>query len=113
PVDLQRPAESAGAVSALVDAVTRLQRAYQDRPGNAIAVGDDVEAVVHAVDQVDVGAAGRPEHDRRAGSAPARGVRGEIVRADVRFDLHDAAVEAAAGSVVDEPAAEQIGRHFK
>ena len=51
---------------------------------------DEVHAVVHAVDQVDVQVTGRAEHDRRARRGAAAGVRGEVARAEIGLDLDDA-----------------------
>ena len=60
---------------------------------------DDVQAVVHAVDEVDVGAAGRPEHDARAGGPPRARVAGAILRTAVGLRLDDA-TDAQSGAIV-------------
>ena len=45
-------------------------------PGLPVGLADEVHAVVHAVDQVDVQVPGRAEHDRRPRRRPPAGVRG-------------------------------------
>ncbi len=63
---------------------------------------------MNAVVEINVGAAGRAEDDAGArGDATAR-VGGQIVRAEVSFDLDDAALEGA----MDEQFAEQPAGHF-
>ena len=47
-------------------------------PASPSAAADDVEAMVHAVDEVDIGAAGWPEHDCRAGRAAGSGMTGAV-----------------------------------
>ena len=71
--------------------------------------GDDVQAVVHPVDKVHVGDAGRPVHHRVAGGPPEAGVRRPVLLADVRLELDDpalAAVDRAFASVAG-PLADQ------
>ena len=48
---------------------------------------DQVDAEVHAVGEVDVGVAGRPEHHGVARRRTAEGMRCRVVRAVVRLDL--------------------------
>src|SRR4029453_7583280 len=98
-VDRERPAEAAGAVRA-GDAV---EPADQHGAGLTVALGDDVDAVVHAVGEVDVGVAGVAEHDGVARRAPAlAAVRGGVVR--VGLDLDDAAAQDLAVALAAEPA---------
>lgn len=70
---------------------------------------DDVEHVVHAVDEIDIGVAGGAEHDFRAIGAAFGGVAGEVVRTDVGFSFHDAGAKLVAVDAVDEDFAEKIG----
>jgi hypothetical protein len=70
-------------------------------------MGGCVEAVVHAVDEVDVGAAGWAEEGGVVGSEAAEGVRGGVGEAEVGLDLDDAAGEALAVEIADEEFAEE------
>ena len=58
---------------------------------------DRVDAVVHAVGEVDVRDARRAEHDRRAPVRRAVGVGAGIARPPVRLDLDDPAAPEAFG----------------
>ena len=72
PIDLQRPAEQARPLRAALDISDRLERADQDRRGMSLGLGDHVHAMMDAIDQVDVGEAGRTEHDLGARGPAAR-----------------------------------------
>ena len=72
-------------------AAGRRRRRRTDRRSTAWpspSAGDDVDAVVHPVDEVHVELAGGPEHHRVARRAAAEGVARRIVAA-VRLDLGD------------------------
>jgi len=58
---------------------------------------------VDAVVEIDVRAAGRAEDDAGAGGDAAAGMGGEIVGAEIGFDLHDSRLKVA----VDEELAEE------
>src|SRR5690348_7997492 len=62
-VNGERAADQAGAVGALGDTRQRLQAANQNCRRIAHWPGDEVEAVMHPVDEVNIGIAGRAEHD--------------------------------------------------
>ena len=79
-------------------------------PGHAVRLGDRVEAVVGAVDEVDVGKTGRAVHDGAAVGA-AVGVRGGIVGPAVRLGLADQAAQPHAVDDANQPHAEQLPRH--
>src|SRR5262249_11224338 len=83
-----------------LDVFHRLDGAHQDGAGIAILFGRGVEAVVHAVDQINVGDASFAVHERGATPRTAASVRGGVMRADVRLGLDDAA-GAADALVVD------------
>src|SRR5271163_875032 len=70
-------------------------------------MGGCVEAVVLAVDEVDVGSAGWAEAGEVVGGEAAVGVGGGVGEAEVGFDLDDAAGEALAVEVADEELAEE------
>ena len=56
-----------------------LQSAEQDASGHAVGKAGDIQAVVIAVDEVDLGAAGRAEENSVARRLPCRGVCSRIV----------------------------------
>ena len=61
----------------------------QDRLRIAILAGDDVEAVMHPVDEVDVGGSSDPEHRGVARGQSPVGVRGRVARAQIGLCLGD------------------------
>jgi len=112
-VDLQRAADQARPRAA-ADAGPRLQRADEDGVGHALIPGDEVEAVVEAVDEVHVGVARRPVHHPRAGGQPAaRRVGGQVLRTEVSLDLDQAAPQPAPVHLADQQLAEQIAGNLE
>ena len=88
------PAAGAGGLPGgthLAQTLDGLDGADEQRGRSRRGLGDDVQAVVHAVDKVHVGDARRPEHDPVARGRAHAGVRCTIVPADVSLDLHDPA----------------------
>lgn len=87
-----------------------IQSADENRTGAPLLLGDDVEAMVHAVGEVHVREARGTEHDPVARSALAvRRVRGGIIRIDLHLDnapAQDRTVDAVA-----DAAAQQTARH--
>jgi len=73
-----------------------LEGADEHAAGLAGWLAGEVQAVVHAVDEIDVGEAGRTEEDGVAGGFADEGVGGWVVEAEVGFDFRDAAGEALA-----------------
>ena len=65
------------------------RHAAAPRRRRPVRTDDDVAAVVHAVGEVDVEVAGRPEHHRVAAGAAAVGVGAGVARSVVRLDLGD------------------------
>ena len=100
--------EVAGAASLAhgLEASEGLKRPDEDAAGGAVGLGDDVEALVHPVDEIDVGMAGGAEDDAGARGESAGGVGSEIADTEVGFDFDD----AAGGFVVDENLAQQVAR---
>ena len=107
----QRPVDACGAHE--LDALDRLDGANQQRGGAAVGLRDHVQAVVHPVDKVHVGQAGRPEHDRVARGPSESRVGREVVRADVRLDLDDPPDPPAPVVVADQARAEQGPRRHR
>ena len=72
----QKAAELAGAVEFLIGDIPDANPADQDGSGEAFRFGDEVQAVIHAVNEIHIRNAGRPVHDFVArGHAPG-GVTG-------------------------------------
>ena len=71
-------------------AVEWLERTNEDAAGPAGGIGDGVQAVVHAVVQVDVRVSALAVEEVMA-TRTERGVRGFVLGPEIRLDLHDAA----------------------
>src|SRR5437667_7133827 len=69
-VDAHRAAEQTGALGPALDISHRLDRAQQDSSGVAFAFRDDVHAVVHPINEVDVSMPRRTKHDFGSLSQP-------------------------------------------
>src|SRR5262249_58172658 len=85
-----------------------LERGQEHRLRNPRGTRDQVDAVVHAVDEIDVRVPGWAVHDlvpRRAVAAVAVGRA--VARSAVRFHLDDAARGATLGRVVNQHLPEQ------
>ena len=89
----------------LVDAVERLERADQDRRPDALLLRNGVQERMHAVGEVDVGVAGRPEQRPRARREPGEGVAGRLLHV-VALGLDD----PPGGPAVADHAADQLAR---
>ena len=77
-----------------------------------MGLGDGVDAVVEAVDEVDVGVAWGSEHDFGAWGAAFGGVGREVVGAEVGFGFDDAAGAEEAVDLVGEGCAEEVAGDF-
>lgn len=93
-------AEVAGEAAGATDAN---DAADKDAAGRTVGLGGDVEAIVHAVDQIDIGVAGRAVDDFGAGSDAAGGVGGFVGKPEIGFDFDDRGGQVA----VDEHFAQQ------
>ncbi len=91
------------------------ERAEEDSTGHAIGLTGDVEAVVLAVDGVNVRVTRRTEENdvARRGTAISVGcgIRWIVVRTEVGFNLDDAAGKDFAPDAMDEEFAEQARRY--
>ena len=74
-------------------------------------MGGDIEAVVHAVDEVDVRVAGWAEEGGVVGCEAAEGVGGGVGATEVGLDFDDAADEALAFEMANEKFAEKGSGH--
>lgn len=112
----------AAVVGHAVETCERFEGAEQDAAAAALYFAGEIHAVVAAVDEVEIGVAGRTEENAVAPGGAAmrmgRGVGARIVRAEVSFDLDDAAGEPAEASAVRKDFAEEtrsdaLGRGFE
>jgi hypothetical protein len=102
-VDAEGFCQTAGTVEAARERGERAEGAEEDAAGSTGGFGDDVEALVDAVAEIDVGAAGRAEQDAGAGGEAAAGVSGKVGGAKVGLYFDDAPGSLA----VDERFAEE------
>jgi hypothetical protein len=86
----------------------RFQGAEQDASGLAIGFAGDVEAVVSAIDEIDVGVAGWAEEHGIAGGEAGGGVGGGIVLAEVSFDFDDAGGEGDSPTFANQDLAQEF-----
>ena len=87
--------------------------AKEHRPRDPVVFGDDVHAVMHAVDEVDVQESGRSEHDGRPRRRAAAGVGSKVAPAEVRLHLHDSRHPGGEGTLdPDQQLSKQVTRHF-
>ena len=108
PVNRQGLAELAGPAHQIVirmagtvtthglHALQGLQRSDEHSGRGALWFSDSVEAVVHAVDKVDVSMTRRAVHGRVPAGGSGPGVAGLICLIEVGFDFHDAACQPLA-----------------
>jgi len=69
----------------------RFERAEEDRSGLAFRLTGNIQAVVIAVDEIDVGVAGWAEENGGAGGIASSGVGGGIGFSEIGLNLDDAA----------------------
>jgi len=97
------------------EAFDGLEGADEDAAGMSLGLAGDIQAVVHPVDEVDVGESWRAEEDGVAGGFADVRVRGGVVESEVGFEFNDAAseglaVQAASDEFAEETAGYDIGR---
>lgn len=63
--------------------------ADEDGGADAVVLGSDVEHPMHSVGEIDVGEAGRAEHDLVARGGAAEGVAAGVVESTIGLDLDD------------------------
>jgi hypothetical protein len=91
-----------------VNAGERFEGADQDASGLAFGFAGDIEAVVIAIDEIDIGVTGRAEEDGVAGGASDGGVGRGVVCAEISFHFDDAAREVNLLVGADEEFTEKI-----
>jgi len=94
-------------VGHFVDAGERLEGADQDGASFAFGLTGDIEAIVIAVDEVDVGVPGRSEKNGGAGGVAGGGVGGGIEFSEVGFNFDDAGREVEGTVVAEENLTEE------
>jgi len=95
----------------VLDARERFEGTEEDRSCFTLALTRNVQAVMVAVDEVNIGVAGRSEKDRSAGGVASGGVGGGVVLAEVSFDFDDPGGEAKFSGVADEDFAEKFASY--
>jgi len=98
----------ASALGHFLHARERFEGAEQNASGLAIGFAGDVETVVGAVDEVDVGVAGWSEQHGRASGVSGGGVGGGIIFAEVGFDFDDAGGERGSSVFTDQHFAQEF-----
>ena len=93
------------------NALKRLDGAEKNSPGLAFAITRYVEAIVIAVDEINVGVAGRSEENRVARGLASIGVRGGIVLSEVSLDLDDPARQPPLPALPNQHLAQQLASY--
>ena len=89
----------------------RLQGAEKDASSLSLGFAGDVEAVVVAVNEINIGVTGRAEQYGIAQSPAGGGVSRRIVEAEVSFDFHDAGSEFGGAGFAEQDLAEKLSRY--
>src|SRR5271156_29576 len=95
----------------LFDAAHRLDCAEQDASRVAVALARHIQAVMIAVDEINVGVAGRSVQNCSAGGVAGGGVGGGIVFPEISFDLDDAGRQTELSAVSHQHLAEEFASH--
>src|SRR5690606_36464251 len=86
-VDIECAAQQTGAAGFYIDTFYRLQRTY----AHACAITDDnIDAVINAIDEINVSVSRRTEQRGRACRESFAGMRGRVVRPEVSLYLYNA-----------------------
>lgn len=110
--DAERTCEPAGTVGAKArhDSADWLDRANEHGMSLPFAQRDDVEALVHSVDEKDVGACWRPEKRARSRCEPEPRVACGVVRSAIRLRFDDASDAPFTANFRDEMRADERTR---
>src|SRR5580658_3300634 len=95
----------------LFNAAQRLDCAEQHASSLSVALARHIQAVMIAIDEVNVGVAGRAEQDGSAGGVAGGGVGGGIVFPEVSFDFDDASSEKLLAALAHQHLAEEFASH--
>lgn len=102
--DLSRPRH-------FLDALQRFQSAEKHSPGLSVGLTRHVQAIVVAVDEVNVGVAGWSEQHRSAGGLADERVGSGVILSKVSLDLDDAASQARLSAVTHQHLAKKFAGH--
>src|SRR5689334_7720188 len=86
PIDIERAAEASGSIDQLA---VDLHRPDQDRRRVLGCLGHYIQAMVHTVNQIDIGDSRRTEQHVGPGRPSLRCMAGFVVRSDIGLDLDD------------------------
>jgi hypothetical protein len=86
----------------------RLQGANQDASRAPLLFGDNVQAFMHAVDEIDVGASRRAEQNACSCGDPARGMRRQIAGPEICLYLNN----HSSGTMVEQDTTQEFARHL-
>jgi len=107
-VDVHCPAKQAGALSSPFDILHRFDRSQQHGGRMTFALGYHIHAVVHSVDQINVGVSRWTEHDFCATGQALGGMCGEIVRSEICLHFYNPADPLPAVRKVNKEFPEQF-----
>jgi len=94
-----------------IDADVRLERANENGVRHSGSSGDEIEAMVHSVREVDVGVTRLAEHHRVARGLATERMTGRIFRSTVSLDLDDSSSDPPAGGIMNQHPPQEIARH--
>jgi hypothetical protein len=89
----------------------RLQRAKQNGTCLAFPFTGNIQAIVIAVYEIDVGISGRPEEDGSAGGVAGGGMGRGIALSEVGLDLYDAGRKIVLSRAAHQNLAQQFARY--
>ena len=91
-----------------LDSAQGLECANQNAARRPLAVGYHVQAVMHPINEINVGPPWGPEYHLSTWSKPPRSVSGQIVRPEICLGFH----QHARCFAVQQDTTEQIGSQF-
>ena len=94
------------------DTKSRLEGPNEYGLWTPLGLADDVQHVVHAVDEIDISVTRGAKHHGVALRTALAGMTGEILCTDIRFRLDDSPGKQLAFQPADERAAEQVARNI-
>ena len=111
--DLKCPSKPTGPREIGLPTVKRLGGADEYRLGFSHTSGHDVQHLIHPVDQVHVGPSCGAKQDLGSPRPPFGGVRCQIVRAEIRFGLHDTRLKCLPVNMAHEDLSDQRAGQFR
>ena len=107
-IDAHGAAEEAGTLRAVREFLHGFESAEENSRGVTVAFGNDIHAVIHPIDEIDVGVTRRAKHDFSAFGESAGGMGGEVVGTEVSLGFDDTANAGHAARLVNEQFTEQF-----